>query len=63
MTEPSYKAKEYKESLKRAFLGTDEDLLAGMYNRSLFEVEKEPKPLSETRNILEIHQDVLQWPR
>ena len=29
LKEEAYKQKDYKEALKRSFLGTDEDLLAG----------------------------------
>lgn len=35
VTEPSYKEKNFEEAMKRAFLGTDEDLLAGVCSREI----------------------------
>ena len=36
VSEEEYRNKEYEAALKRAFLGTDQDILAGMLVRSIF---------------------------
>ena len=36
VSEEEYRNKEYEAALKRAFLGTDQDILAGMSVRSIF---------------------------
>ncbi len=62
LNEESYKAKNYEESLKRAFLGTDEDMLGSAYAMCL-PPSSYSSQFAKTPRILETRQGVPPSPR
>lgn len=59
INEEAYHAKRYDEALKRAFLGTDEDLLAGQSDAHINSFSSSHYRHIQILRILVIHQDAL----